>query len=139
MQTFRKQYADFDEKVKVRQATRVSTGTETPVQQQFKKDADINELVRRFGLLGKLPPAVDDPRYYGDVSDIFDLRTAMERMRDAQAKFMALPASVRKRFHDTPAELFDFLDDPSNRDEAVKLGLLNPPPPPPEPAPADDA
>ena len=37
---------------------------------------------------------------------------------------MALDANVRKRFHNDPAELIDFVSDEKNRDEAVRLGLL---------------
>lgn len=99
-------------------------GTDTVTQQQFSLDADINELVRRFGITGKMPEPVLDPSYYGDVDSISDLRSALDVVRDASQRFGALPAAVRKRFHDDPAELFAFLDDGSNRVEAVKLGLL---------------
>lgn len=111
---------NLDEAMRVQ----IVTGEDTVVQQQFKKEADINELVRRFGLLGKVPEPVMDPAYYGDVADIPDLRTALDRIRDAEARFAALPSRVRARFHNQPAELFDFLNDASNRAEGVKLGLL---------------
>lgn len=107
-----------------RKNTAIDTGPDGPVQKQFKKDSDINELVRRFGLTGRMPAPVVDPAYYGDVDDVYDLRTALDRVRDAKERFAALPARVRSRFHNSPAELFDFLDDDSNRPEAEKLGLL---------------
>lgn len=133
---FRKQY-DPKRDQEEAEAVQIDTGPDTPTQQQFKTDADINELVRRFGLLGKAPEPVTDPAFYGDVEDIPDLRTALDRIRDAKERFAALPSRVRSRFRNDPAELFSFLDDPSNRDEAVKLGLLKTPPaPPPEPPPA---
>lgn len=133
---YRKQY-DAERDAEEARLVAIDTGPDTPVQQQFKQDADINELVRRFGLLGKVPEPVTDPRYYGDVADMPDLRTALERIRDAKDRFAALPSRVRTRFRNDPAELFAFLDDPSNRDEAVKLGLLKAPvaPPSPEPPP----
>ena len=133
---FRKQYCQPGRDQEEAAAARINTGPDTPVQQQFKADADINELVRRFGLLGKAPEPVTDPRYYGDVSDVPDLRTALDRIRDARDRFNALPARVRSRFQNDPAELFAFLDDASNREEAVKLGLLKAPVAPPEPEPA---
>jgi hypothetical protein len=116
----------YDEERNLDEAMRVqiNTGPDTIVQKQFAKDADINELVRRFGLLGKLPEPVTDPRFYGDVEDIPDLRTALDRIRDAQQRFAALPSRVRARFRNQPAELFAFLEDERNRPEAVQLGLL---------------
>lgn len=120
---FRKQH-DEVAYVKEREATAIVTGDVTPVQRQFAKDSDINELVRRFGITGKMPQPVTDPSYYGDVEDIPDLRTALERIRDAQERFAALPARVRTRFRNDPAELFEFLEDRENFDEAVKLGLV---------------
>lgn len=104
--------------------TEVHTGPDTLVQKQFAREADINELVRRFGLTGKMPVPVTDPSFYGDVGEIPDLRTALERVREARERFLALPARVRSRFHNDPAELFAFLNDEENRPEAVKLGLI---------------
>ena len=38
---------------------------------------------------------------------------------------MALPSDVRSRFGNNPAELLDFLNDNSNYDEAIRLGLIH--------------
>ena len=40
---------------------------------------------------------------------------------------MALPAHLRARFENDPAQLIDFLGDENNRSEAEKLGLLEVP------------
>jgi phage internal scaffolding protein len=40
---------------------------------------------------------------------------------------MALPAQIRSRFDNDPAKLIDFLENEQNHDEAIKLGLVNPP------------
>lgn len=98
---------------------------ESLTQQQFTKEADINELVRRFGIDDQIvPPGALDPRYFGDVSDVPDLRTALDRVRNAEAAFMALPAELRLRFNNSAADLWDFVNNPKNDDEAVRLGLL---------------
>jgi phage internal scaffolding protein len=49
---------------------------------------------------------------------------------DAQYQFDQLPALIRDRFHNDPQEMLAFLNDPNNYDEAIKLGLVNPPPAP---------
>lgn len=120
---WRHQY-DADRDAYEGEATEIHTGAVSLVQRQFRKDSDINELVRRFGLIGRMPDPVVDPAYYGDVADIPDLKTALDRVRDASERFLALPAKVRSRFHNDPAELFAFLNDNENRAEAVKLGLV---------------
>lgn len=137
---FRLQY-DRDASDVERRHTQIHTGTDTIVQRSFAKDADINELVRRFGLLGRVPEPVLDPAYYGDVEDIPDLRTALDRVRDAQERFMALPSKVRARFQNDPAKLSAFVSDEENFDEAVKLGLVKrrePAPVTPAPVPVNE-
>lgn len=97
---------------------------------------DINILVRRFGLdKAGIPPAVLDPSYFGDFTDTPDLRSALEQLRTAQAHFDALPPGLRARFRNSPADLWDFVNDPDNVDEAVRLGLFRRPEEPPTPIP----
>jgi len=94
-------------------------------QQQFVEDCDINVLARRFGLVDQpVPVGAFDPGHYGDFSDVPDLRTALDLVNDARNKFMALPAKLRERFNNQPGRLWDFVNDPENADEAVRLGLL---------------
>ncbi|WNK14135.1 MAG: internal scaffolding protein [Microvirus sp.] len=94
-------------------------------QQQFVEEADINTLVRRFGLDKQpMPVAPFDPSHYGDFSNVPDLRTALDLVNDAKNRFMELPPKLRARFHNAPGELWEFVNDPENADEAVRLGLL---------------
>ena len=105
-------------------------------QQHFTEDADVNTIARRFGLdKGPLPNVPIDPRYYGDLSDVPDLRTALDLVRDAENRFNELTPRLRARFDNLPAKLWDFVNDPENWDEAVRLGLLQRPPEPPAEAP----
>lgn len=95
-------------------------------QQHFTESADLNVIVKRFGLdKGDMPIAPLDPSYYGDVSDVPDLRTVMDIAHDAKERFAALPPKIRYRFANDPRNLWDFVQDPENADEAYRLGLLN--------------
>lgn len=96
-------------------------------QQEFAKECDINEIVRRFGITGQLP-FTDRMPVSGDFTGITDFQSAMEAVTRAQGAFMDLPAEVRARFRNDPQEMLTFLDDERNRDEAVKLGLVSAPP-----------
>lgn len=94
--------------------------------QSFKEEVDINTLVKRFGLDGALPQNVRMP-VTGDFTMVpGDFHALANSMRLAQESFDAMPARVRARFHNDPAEFVDFCLDDANRDEAVKLGLVDP-------------
>lgn len=99
---------------------------DTVVQQQFADECDINTIVRRFGLTGELPNGVAMP-LSGDFTSATDFQTSMNLIRQAQESFLELPADVRERFNNNPARVISFLEDPSNRDEAIKLGIVSKP------------
>lgn len=97
----------------------------TLTKQSFAQDADINEIMRRFNLTGQLPDNIKLPQYV-DYEGIVDFHTAMNAVRHAQEAFDALPADIRARFHNQPQELLEFCALEENREEARKLGLLDP-------------
>jgi len=92
--------------------------------QSAADEANINTIVRRFGLTGQLPGQVAMPRF-GDFTNVPDFHSAMNLIRQAQDEFLRLPAEVRARFGNDPQRVMEFLEDEGNRDEAVKLGLVN--------------
>lgn len=98
---------------------------ESLTQQHFTKDADINEIARRFGLVD-VPLTALDPSLFRDTTNDPDLTTILDQRREAIEYFMALPAKMKARFHNSPNELYAFVLDPDNAEEAVRLGLLTP-------------
>ncbi|WNK14480.1 MAG: internal scaffolding protein [Microvirus sp.] len=103
------------------------TNEETLTQQQFAEECDINTIVRRFGLTGEMPTDLRMP-VSGDFTGISDFQTAMNVVTSAQEEFMRMPAELRYRFNNDPARILQFLNDATNKDEAIKLGLLPEPP-----------
>lgn len=115
---------------------------------QNAPDADINELVRRFGVKdGSTLPAeilYADIKTYGDFSEAPDLRTVLDQTRNATQLFNNLPAKIRRQFNNDPIEMLEWVQDEKNAEEAVTIGLLTkrptptkletqPPAPPKEP------
>lgn len=103
-------------------------------QQHFTDDANINELVRRFGITNEQIPAVQWTDQYTDLRGIPDLRAVLDQARDAKDRFMELPPKLRARFDNSMTKMWAFINDPDNAEEAVRLGLLKkiePPAPPP--------
>jgi phage internal scaffolding protein len=92
-------------------------------QQHFKEECDINTILEKFNITGLLPEQPLSPRY-GDFTGISDYHTAMNRVIAAQDEFEALPAQIRARFNNDPAQLIEFLENSDNRPEAEKLGLV---------------
>lgn len=97
----------------------------TLAQQHFKEECDINTILQKFNVTGILPEAPLSPRY-GDFSGIGDYHTALNRVMAAKDEFESLPAQIRARFDNDPSKLIEFLDDETNREEAEKLGLVDP-------------
>lgn len=90
--------------------------------QSAREDADINVIMKRFGITGALPvhqriPLADG--FYGE----FDYQKSLNIVRAGEAAFNAQPADVRDRFKNDPALFLEFFSKPENTDEAVKLGL----------------
>jgi len=108
---------------KVSDETGLSCPEPTLAQQNFKDECDINHIVRQFGLTGELPGKPLSPQY-GDFTGVLDYHSAVNAVLAAQDDFMELPAQLRSRFNNDPAELIDFLELEENREEAIKLGLV---------------
>lgn len=102
-------------------------------QQSAKEECDINVIVERAKRGASISNINPRSPMYGDFTQLpTDLRDCLVQVKKAEEAFMSLDAAVRKRFSNDPSQLMDFIKDPKNRDEAIKLGLVAAPP---EPAP----
>jgi len=108
----------------VSQETGLACQDPSLAQQHMKDECDINVLVERFGVTGQLPVKAIEPSY-GDFSGVSDYHTALNKIKAAEAEFMALPAKLRAKFDHDPNALLNFLENEANRDEAIELGLID--------------
>lgn len=92
--------------------------------QSAEEESNINTIVRRFGISGELPNNLRMP-VSGDFTNMPDFHAAMNLVRQAQEEFVRVPAEIRARFDNDPGRFMAFLEDSSNYDEALKLGLVN--------------
>ena len=88
-------------------------------QQHFKDETDINNILRQFNITGLLPEAPLSP-LYGDFTGIGDYHSALNAVYAAEDEFMTLPAQIRARFENDPAQLIAFLSDENNRPKASR-------------------
>jgi phage internal scaffolding protein len=93
------------------------------VRQSFKDECDINNIMKMFGKTGNLKVNPLEPRY-GDFGDVVDYHSAMNAIIASEEQFDALPSHLRARFNHDPANLIDFMNNESNKNEAMELGLI---------------
>ena len=99
--------------------------------QQFAGEADVNYLIDRYKRTGSYydpmsavngaPPRIPT---FADISDLSDMQTSLETVFRAQEIFAALPAVLRERWNNNPAELVAYASDPAHEAELVKCGVL---------------
>lgn len=106
--------------------------------QEFKEECDINHIMARFVRTGVIDHfSVHGPQY-GECPAL-EFQEALHLVDKAQTMFDALPAKVRKKFENDPAQFLEFVQDERNHAEMVEMGLAKPidePPAPPPSAPA---
>lgn len=86
---------------------------------------DIHNVLRQFSQVGfeELVRQNAARGQYADLTSLPDYQEALNTVLASQAAFAALPSQVRERFHNDPARFVEFLADPANQDEAIRLGL----------------
>ncbi|AZL82900.1 internal scaffolding protein [Apis mellifera associated microvirus 21] len=100
---------------------------------EFQKQSDINEIMRNYDKTGVIDLKNHGLGHFVDLVDLPTYQESLDLVIAAEESFMALPAETRKRFSNDPGEMIKFLQDPENKKEAQKLGLVNPDKPTPEP------
>ncbi|AXL14705.1 internal scaffolding protein [Microviridae sp.] len=103
---------------------RVSFPTATMAKQSFKAECDINNIMKKYQATGLITHTQKVQGAYGDFTNVTDYHSSINRVNEAHAAFMQLPAKIRKHFDNDPAQMLAFIDDPSNYEKAVELGLL---------------
>lgn len=93
-----------------------------PAQQQFKQDADINSIMRKFQRGEALNHVKVYQGEYGIASPL-DLHQAQNLIARANSMFADLPSNVRNEFKNEPAQFLEFVQNPDNYDRAIELGI----------------
>lgn len=122
----------FDGKSNERSAANVVVIPDTPenvrTKQAFKDEVNINNIIARYKLTGNLPDSARAAlAKFGDFSNVPDYQSALNTVMVAQEVFSNMPSALRNRFDNDPGEMLAFLNDSRNRDEAIKLGMIDPP------------
>jgi len=104
----------------------LETGSDTRTQQHMKDQCDINNILKGYRRHGVIEHVKAFEGRYGDFIGAPEYHEAMNQLVLAQNMFDTLPAQIRKRFSNDPAEFLDFAQDPSNEAHMRELGLIPP-------------
>lgn len=87
---------------------RITTGSDTIVEQCHREVTNINKLVQKYSGAGGLPPAPE--ARYMDVSNIGDLMDVKIKMQEAAQAYQDLPPNIRDSFAD-PEDFLAWCDE----------------------------
>ena len=104
-----------------RQVTFSTTG-QSMTRQSHKQECDINNIVKRFNKDGHINHLNKHGESYDDVSGA-DYRLWMNKLVSAREMFEELPSETRSQFGNNPAMFLDYVQNPDNADQLVKMGL----------------
>jgi len=95
------------------------------VKQEFAKESDVNQQVTRFFKTGLMPQATSYAQHprFGDFTEVNDYQDVINRVMRFEDDFQSLPAELRAKFRNDPAELLHLLQ--NKPDEAVRLGIID--------------
>ena len=100
----------------------------TMTKQAFREECDTNRIMARYELTGQIEHVNRRQPVYGDFSVFKDYQSLLNTVEVATDAFNALPSELRKELEYKPHKLFEWINDPQNRDRAVKYGLMQSPP-----------
>lgn len=111
-------------KIQRKRVTVDFTNQESRTKQAFKSECDINNIIKKYNKTQTITHTNSIQGKYGDFSNVADYHDALNRVMDANEKFMGLPSEMRAKFKNDPAELIKFVSDDKNYDQAIELGLI---------------
>lgn len=99
-------------------------GLPSMTDQSFKQEVNVNAIMAKFKKTGQIGHVRQNRGQYLDVSNTPNLMEAFARVRKAEESFATLPAAVREKLRNDPANLSGFLNDPKNREMLEEYGVL---------------
>ncbi len=91
--------------------------------QSFSEESNINLIMAKYEKTGMLDHFNQHEGQYGNFIAAPDYHTSMNLIREAGEMFMEIPATIRAKFGNDPAQFLAFVQDPDNEDKMVEMGL----------------
>lgn len=97
--------------------------------QSMADECDINNIMKQFDKTGLLAHVTTFNGDYAELPSEIDFHQAMTNLTEASAAFESLPAKIRNKFHNNPAEFLEFVHNDENEEALIDLGLAKRAPP----------
>lgn len=98
----------------------VKTSGKTLVEQHHR--TEVKKMVADIERRGLLRASTKFEGEFDDYPD-YDFQEAQFMIAKAKSMFESMPSGVRKRFKNDPGEFMNFINNPDNIEESVKMGL----------------
>lgn len=92
-------------------------------EQAHKDTTDMNKILADYHRTGLLRHAKQNEGRYDDVT-AQDFTEAMTIVANAKSMFEELPSNIRKEFHNQPEQFLNFVQNPKNAPEMLRMGIL---------------
>lgn len=86
---------------------------------------DVEQMLESGVLTSETFGRLQDPMFGDFTSATTDFEEILFEAAETSRKYEELPVHIKKLFK-TPEDMAHFLEDPRNREEAIRLGLLSP-------------
>jgi phage internal scaffolding protein len=100
-----------------------NTEGESLTQQHFAEDTMVNNIIKKYDKDGIILHVNRGTALYGDFSKVTDFTEALEIINQAKDSFSNIPSEIRKQFDNDAGKFYQFVSNPKNKDEIIKLGL----------------
>jgi len=98
-------------------------------QQEFKDEVNIVNIMKKYNSTGIVSHIMQNQPMFDDISEVMTYQEALNLQIIANQNFAKMPSKIRAYFGNKPENLIEFLNDSKNKDEAIRLGLIEKPQP----------
>lgn len=96
---------------------------ESMTQQSDLPQSDIHNIMKRFERTGVIEHDAKYHGTYGDFTSMPDFKEAQDQIAEAATMFEELPASIREKHGNDPANFLGWIQDPKNREAILEAGF----------------
>ena len=91
--------------------------------QSFKENCDINNILKKYESTGLVEHLNNHNGNYGNFLDAPSYQEALNHVINTEHMFNSVPANIRAKFNNDPAQFLEFVQNPDNKEELISLGL----------------
>lgn len=84
----------------------------------------IQNIIKKYQTTGYVPEVNANIPKYLDTTNIGNLQEIQNQLINVNNYFLSLDPKIRLKFNNDPHQLVTFLQNPNNKDEAIKLDLI---------------